>query len=281
MILELTGFMATKSPQKKPPGAEIPAATRRILIVDDEPAILFAYRKLLERENIAVDTSKSLAEALEMIGTYPYSAVVADMRLAGTCNTDGLQILLSIQEKQSGTRVILVTGNGTEQIKQKALDLGAAFYFEKPVAPTAILAALKALSTSTIPFCMAVFAALFIMLTSQLAFAGSCGTIEFPDHIEATCTGVPAPSAPLAPEQVTTRTTPDAVSPNAYSGGSAEVTGAKAPVPAPSSPQFAADPFGGTQQQLESGGHKNRRQDPESMNNAKRSRNELIMGVKP
>jgi hypothetical protein len=36
---------------------------------------------LLERENIVADTSENLAKALEMIGTRPYFAVMADMRL--------------------------------------------------------------------------------------------------------------------------------------------------------------------------------------------------------
>ena len=118
------------------------AGTQRILIVDDEPAILFAYRKLFERENMVVDTSGSLNDALSLISMRPYSAVVADVRLAGTSNADGLQVLLSIQEKQAGVRVVLVTGNCDEKTRLKALELGASHYFEKPVAPAAILAAL-------------------------------------------------------------------------------------------------------------------------------------------
>jgi DNA-binding response OmpR family regulator len=138
--------MTACAPQPTPSGNALTSTvTRRILIVDDEPAILFAYRKLLERENIVVDTCESLAEALEMISLRLYSAVVADMRLAGTFNTDGLQALRLIQEKQSGARVILVTGCSNKEIEQRALEMGAAYYFEKPVMPSKILAALKAI----------------------------------------------------------------------------------------------------------------------------------------
>ena len=126
-----------------PPGkAEKSATPQRVLIVDDEPAILFAYRKLIERESIVVDISRSLDEAMEMISKHQYFAIIADMRLAGTDNVDGLELLQVIRKERPGTRVILATGYGNSEIEQKALALGASHYFEKPVTPSAILAAL-------------------------------------------------------------------------------------------------------------------------------------------
>lgn len=122
-----------------------PCDQKRVLIVDDEPAILFAYRKLIERTGIAVDVSESLTEAIEMILTRSYFVVIADMRLAGTDNTDGLQILRTIREQQPDAKFILVTGYSNKEIKQTAFELGASYYFEKPVQPAAILTALKAL----------------------------------------------------------------------------------------------------------------------------------------
>lgn len=131
------------------PGKAVkPTTPQRILIVDDEPAILFAYRKLIEREGIEVDISESLVEAMEMIRVCPYFAIIADMRLAGTDNEDGLEILRTIQEVRPGTMVILATGYGNSETERKALALGASHYFEKPVMPAAILAALKGMSSS-------------------------------------------------------------------------------------------------------------------------------------
>ena len=118
-------------------------AVRRVLVVDDELAIQFAYRKLLEHDDIIVDSSGSLVEAMDMICCRNYCAVIADMRLAGTANTDGLNILRAINEMQTGTRVILVTGCGSKELKQKAFEMGAAHYFEKPIMAMDILAALN------------------------------------------------------------------------------------------------------------------------------------------
>jgi len=115
----------------------------RILVVDDEPAILFAYRKLIERDGLAVDISMTLEEAITQIRTQRYLAVIADLRLAGTDNGDGLEILRVIQSEHPDTKTILATGYGDNDVENEARTLGAAYYFKKPVPPAAILGALR------------------------------------------------------------------------------------------------------------------------------------------
>ncbi|HEY3307018.1 MAG TPA: response regulator [Desulfuromonadaceae bacterium] len=138
--------MATIPTEPAPPGEiEIAPLPQRILIVDDEPAILFAYRKLIEKEGIAVDVCETHHEAIIHINARPYFAVIADMRLVGTDNMDGLKVVRAIREAQPDTKVILVTGYGNKEIVQKALSMGVSYYFEKPVMPAAILEALKIL----------------------------------------------------------------------------------------------------------------------------------------
>lgn len=119
------------------------AIGQRILIVDDEPAILFAYRRLIEREGLVVDTSASLQEAITLLQLRPYLAVIADMRLAGTDNADGLEILRLIRQERLTTKVILATGYGSQAVEREAKSLGATHYFQKPVLPATILLVLK------------------------------------------------------------------------------------------------------------------------------------------
>lgn len=116
---------------------------RRILIVDDEPAILFAYCKMMQREGLIVDRCECLDHALHCIKNSPYLAVIADMRLAGTDNLDGLQVVKCIRELQPETRVILATGHGSRELEQAARGMGVSHYFEKPVQPVDLLAALR------------------------------------------------------------------------------------------------------------------------------------------
>ena len=115
----------------------------RILIVDDEPAVLFAYRRLLEREGLEVDACERLADALQLLQARRYLAVIADMRLAGSDNADGLEILKRVRCEWPATRVILATGYGSSAVATTARELGASHYFVKPVPPSVILEALR------------------------------------------------------------------------------------------------------------------------------------------
>ena len=118
---------------------------RRVLLVDDEAAILFAYRRLIEREGVGVDSCASIESAVAMPTAGNYQVVIADLRLSGTDNQDGMELLSFIRDLHPRTRVILVTGYGSPRIREAALSLGAAHYFEKPVLPAVILAALMEL----------------------------------------------------------------------------------------------------------------------------------------
>ena len=114
---------------------------RRILVVDDEPAILFAYRRLMTREGIEVDVCENLDSAMRLITTSSYVAVIADLRLSGTDSMDGLELIRRLRNVQPEAKVILATGYGNREIEETADALGA-IYFEKPVVPTTILAEL-------------------------------------------------------------------------------------------------------------------------------------------
>ncbi len=115
----------------------------RILVVDDEQAVLFAYRKLIEKDGMSVDISASFEDAVRQIRARRYLAVIADMRLAGTDNGDGLEILRVVREERPETKTILATGYGDSEIEKTARALGVSYYFNKPVSPSDILGALR------------------------------------------------------------------------------------------------------------------------------------------
>jgi len=137
-----------------PPYSRLPdgnsAEADRILVVDDEPAILFAYRKLIEKDGMTVDISATLEDAIRNIRAHRYLAVIADMRLAGTDNGDGLEILRVIRKERPGTKTILATGYGDSEIEKMARALGVSYYFKKPVAPSDILEALREFHASAV-----------------------------------------------------------------------------------------------------------------------------------
>lgn len=117
----------------------------RVLVVDDEPAICFAYRKLLESERFGFDICESVESAIEMINSTDYFAVISDLRFAGTNNMGGVYLIETVRKIQPEAKIILVTGYGNDELQKTAHELGVSHYFEKPVGPSIILSLLRGL----------------------------------------------------------------------------------------------------------------------------------------
>lgn len=118
---------------------------QRILIVDDEKAILLAFKKLLKSPNIDVDTAETIGETEDLLKKNIYNAAIVDLRLTGVDGEEGLKIMKNIKKFCPQTNVIMVTGYGSSAVMEKAQALGAAFYFEKPVSIEILKNALKSL----------------------------------------------------------------------------------------------------------------------------------------
>ncbi len=106
---------------------------KRILIVDDDKTVLFAYKKLFQFAGVKVDTAKNIAQAKEHMSSNEYRAVVTDLRLSADNPVEGLHVLENMKELNPETRLILITGFGSPAVKAKATEMGVDFYFEKPV----------------------------------------------------------------------------------------------------------------------------------------------------
>ncbi len=107
--------------------------SQRILVVDDQISTLVSFQRLLQGPRVIVDTADRMEVAERLLKENRYGVVVADLRLTGVLGEEGLEILRYVKEHDLGTQVILVTGYGSPDIMEKAFELGAAFYFEKPV----------------------------------------------------------------------------------------------------------------------------------------------------
>lgn len=122
---------------------------QHLLLVDDEPAILTAFKKLLQAPGVAIDVAENIECARELLDERLYDAVIADLRLSGFTGEEGLDIIRYVKIRHPETRVILITAYGNEDVMNKAYDLGVAFYFEKPVSTSVLKDALKSLGVAT------------------------------------------------------------------------------------------------------------------------------------
>jgi DNA-binding NtrC family response regulator len=107
--------------------------SERLLVVDDEKAILISFQQMLRSPTLHVDTAETIEDAERLLKENVYRAVIADLRLTGILGEEGLELIRYVRDQNLDTRVLLVTGYGSPEIKEKALGLGAAGYFEKPV----------------------------------------------------------------------------------------------------------------------------------------------------
>lgn len=105
---------------------------QRILIVDDEEAILSAMKDYLESFDWSVDCARSIPEAHELIDGEPYSVVVADLRLSPTDAIGGLEVIARVRREYPGTHTLLLTAYGSSQVEAEAYRLGVDAVLQKP-----------------------------------------------------------------------------------------------------------------------------------------------------
>ncbi|MGH7899175.1 MAG: sigma-54-dependent transcriptional regulator [Candidatus Binatia bacterium] len=101
----------------------------RLLIVDDEKAMLIALRGLLAKEGYEVETAASGEDALKKIESGNFHVVITDLSMK---DVDGMQVLAEAKRVDPDSAVVMITAYGSEKIAVQAMKLGAADYLPKP-----------------------------------------------------------------------------------------------------------------------------------------------------
>lgn len=112
--------------------------SRRVLIVDDDAAVLQASSLLLGRAGFSVDSATSGERAMQFLQSNGYSAILSDINMEGM---SGLDLLRAIRERDLDTPVILFTGGPSLSTAIDAMAWGAHRYLLKPVAPEELVEA--------------------------------------------------------------------------------------------------------------------------------------------
>ncbi|WP_339656740.1 response regulator transcription factor [uncultured Maribacter sp.] len=101
----------------------------KILIVEDEKALLQSIASYLEKDGNVCETAFSYEEALYKIDLYEYDLLVLDINLI---TGSGLDILKLLKNDKKETATIIISANNSLDDKLKGLDLGADDYLTKP-----------------------------------------------------------------------------------------------------------------------------------------------------
>lgn len=91
---------------------------KRIMVVDDETAILNSLRRVLDNLGYEVLVSDSGAKALLLMSEHQIDLVISDMRMPGM---DGYELLSRIKDLYPNTVRIILSGYADEKLVMKAL----------------------------------------------------------------------------------------------------------------------------------------------------------------
>src|ERR1700694_1948894 len=129
----------------------------RILVVEDDPAVQKALRRLFETEGYSVETQSDGKSALESFQNSAPAAVVLDLRLP---KLSGRDVCKEIKALAPSLPIVVLSAASDVSDKVLLLELGADDYVTKPFSPRELLArvrramrraAVKAQLTSNVP----------------------------------------------------------------------------------------------------------------------------------
>lgn len=105
---------------------------RSILVVDDDPDVVWGLGRYLTREGFLVTTCGDGAEALSLLESTHFDVVITDIRMP---KLNGLALVHWLGMNRPEVRVVVMTGFGGPSVRDLCLRKGAALYLEKPVDP--------------------------------------------------------------------------------------------------------------------------------------------------
>src|ERR1700690_1258375 len=121
----------------EPAGSDTKAC---VLVVDDEDSVRTAVRRILGNAEFNVTTATSAREALDILDTRRFDAIVTDIMMP---EMDGLELLRRIRHRDREMPVIILTGHPTLESAVLAVNEGSFRYMMKPFAPDELCATVR------------------------------------------------------------------------------------------------------------------------------------------
>jgi CheY-like chemotaxis protein len=106
-------------------------APHKILILDDDPAILDLYKEWLSQlpSKPEIDISNNGARAIALLDAEPYRVLICDLKMP---KMDGLQVLSIVRRRFPELRTVVMTGVEDEEFRSRAYALGVDLFWLKP-----------------------------------------------------------------------------------------------------------------------------------------------------
>ena len=114
-----------------------------VLICDDLASVQGMMRRMLERDGlVAAGVAASAEEVLLRYQESRPDVVLLDYKMPGA---NGLSVLRALLARDPGACVVMCSGLDDEDVRQAAMQAGAAAWVVKPIFPTSLVASLRKL----------------------------------------------------------------------------------------------------------------------------------------
>lgn len=115
------------------------AAVPRVLVVDDEPTLVFGLKIILQSAGYHVETAHTILAAAPILAADPPDVLVLDLALP---DGDGAELCEEVR-RSSTLPILIMSAAGDEREKVRALDAGADDFLPKPFDGVELLARLR------------------------------------------------------------------------------------------------------------------------------------------
>jgi DNA-binding NtrC family response regulator len=106
----------------------------RVLIADDQPAVIEALRLLLKGEGFEIKAVASPSDVLEALSRQSFDAALIDLNYTRdtTSGQEGLDLLARVREIDPQLPVVVMTAWGSVEVAVEAMQRGASDFVQKP-----------------------------------------------------------------------------------------------------------------------------------------------------
>ncbi len=112
------------------------SACGRILVVDDDAAVVRSLVRALTRSGHVVESAPDGEHAIDLLASGAFDVIVSDIAMPGM---GGIELLKAIRGRDADVPVVMMTGTPDVATAVRALEYGALRYLIKPVLPSDLL----------------------------------------------------------------------------------------------------------------------------------------------
>lgn len=100
-----------------------------VLIVDDDNLTCWGLEKIMSSHNLLITSVNNGKDALSEIGGRSFNSIFLDINLP---DISGFDVLKEIRARAPQTKVVVITADGSEANRTKAMEAGAFHFVAKP-----------------------------------------------------------------------------------------------------------------------------------------------------